>query len=126
MNNGDNNFYTNDNFYTNAEDPNVNEQDPAKKIEVDKLGSRCMVFGIISVALVFTCPCLPTFILAIISLYYYAKAKKLLNTPKLSGNLIAGMVCSIVSLSTTIFHILYILFFLFYILFILFIGSLTL
>ena len=122
MNNGDNNFYTNDNFYTNVEDPNVNEQDPAKKIEVDKLGSRCMVLGIISVALVFTCPCLPTFILAIISLYYYAKAKKLLNTPKLSGNLIAGLVCSIVSLSISIF---YILFFLLYILSILFIGMLT-
>lgn len=121
MNNGDNNFYTNNSFYSNATDPTFDEQYSVRKTECDKLSSRCLVFGIISLALVLTCPCLPTFVLAIVSLYYYSKAKKLLDTPKLGGNLLAGMICSIVSL---VYSGLYFMIMLVYVFMIVFFGTL--
>ncbi len=111
MNNGDNNFYTNDNFYTNEQNHSFDEQYSARKAEGERLSTVCMVLGIISAALVFTCPCIPTFILSIISLYYFSKAKKVLGEPKLNGKLIAGMICSIISLAISIF---YTIFFIFY------------
>lgn len=113
MNNGDNNFYTNDNFYSNDGNPISDAQNSVQKTETDKLSLRCMVFGIISIALTFTCPCLPTFVFAIISLYYYFKAKKLLMTPKLGGNLIAGLICSIISLVYSVFYFLIFMFYIF-------------
>ena len=99
MNN--NNFYSNKGFNDQPNDggqPYSDEEYFCIKEQADSLSSRCMVLGILAIAFAFFCPCIPSFIFAIISLVLCSKVKKLTNSQKLNGYQMTGMICSIISL----------------------------
>lgn len=107
-----NDFYSNDNFNQNQNDvPLDDEAYIQQKLKCDSLSTKCMIFGILAISFTVACPCIPSFIFAIISLVLYSKAKKFLYTPKLNGYLIAGMICSIVSLAISLIYLAFMVFY---------------
>ena len=82
----------------------ANNFDEEKRVqEIKNLNQSCMILGIVSAAISFVCPCLfvAAIILGCLSLSKYVKAKKLMGAQKADGQLIAGLVCSIVSLAVS-------------------------
>ena len=96
-----NDYYSNNSFNNQQNDFGQHYSDEEYfriKAQADSLSSKCMVLGILAIAFAFFCPCVPSFIFAIISLVLCSKVKKLTNCEKMNGYQLTGMICSIISL----------------------------
>lgn len=118
MDNQEKDFYTSDNFYTDTtstqpqESVDINDS----QAQIEDLSKKCMIFGIVAVAIAWVCGCLfvASVILSILSLRNLSKAKKLNGTAKMNGQMIAGMVCSIIALCLSALYLLMIVFYVFF------------
>ena len=94
--------YTSEDTYQNGPDP-VNFDGPMESPELRKNETVALILGILSLVLA-SCCCV-NLILAIISICFALKTKRLTETVKISSMGLAGLICSIIGLIIFVLYI---------------------